>query len=226
MHKASRQTSPSSRPAPLVDDGSARRAPVARGGAVARLAVVLTVCMVLAMVALIFQRWARVPEPTSAIMVYGDKSLDGAQILVESADAATQPGNAPVDVTLKEGNNFQTPVFRTPGRYHVTVTLPWRAQPVVNENVSLGHLQGAVINLPTVVTVIGDDSMNGAEAMLSSNSDVFSEKFTRERNWRIPFVVPPGQYSLSVFQWGITRAEDAVTVTPHASKEIDLRKKA
>src|SRR5579862_1827624 len=86
----------------------------------ARLAVLLCIFLVAVMTALLWLHWTRVPEPTTAIMIIGDSSLDGADILVQSPDDPATL-NRRVRVTLSPDNRFQVPVYRYPGRYHVTV---------------------------------------------------------------------------------------------------------
>lgn len=66
--------------------------------------------------AFIYYRSATVRAPTSAIIVEGDESLAGAEIIVTSVD---QPA---ARATLNEENDYATPVLLTPGVYTVTIT--------------------------------------------------------------------------------------------------------
>ena len=189
-----------------------------------RLAVAFTVALVFAMTALIWLRWHRVPEPTTGVVVYGDRSLDGTKVLVDaigSSDRATH-----VEASLSEDNNYRITILRFPGRYHVVVTVPGQDRPVDEEDITLEKLRGTLIDLPTYLTIIGDDSMADAEVMISSKTHVFSGKLVSANKFRIKMLVPPDQYSLSVLNHGINQTEDDVTVLPHTPKEVDLRKKS
>lgn len=193
-------------------------------GLLVRLAVAFTIALVLAMTALIGMRWHKVPEPTTGVVVYGDRSLDGAKILVDAFGASDRAGH--VEASLNEDNNYRVTILRYPGRYHVAVTVPGQYRPIDDEEITLAKLRGTLIDLPTYLTIIGDDSMADAEVMISSKTHVFSGKLVSANKFRIRMLVPPDQYSLSVLNHGINQTEDDVTVLPHTPKEVDLRKKS
>ena len=193
-------------------------------GIFVHLAVAFTVALVIGMTALIWLRWHKVPEPTTGIVIYGDRSLDGAKVVVDPIGEPARTGGR-VEASLNEENNYRVTVLRYPGRYHVAVTVPGQARPIEEEEISLVSLRGALIELPTFLTIIGDDSLAGAQVMATSKTRVFSGRFTAEDKFRISWLVPPDQYSLSVMSHGINRPEDDVIVLPHTPKEVDLHKK-
>jgi hypothetical protein len=81
-------------------------------GLILGVLVVSTICMV----AFIWWRWHDVHEPTTAIIVDGDSSLDGAEISVSGGPRARDP----ITTTLKPQNDYVAPVLVEPGEYTVT----------------------------------------------------------------------------------------------------------
>jgi hypothetical protein len=82
----------------------------------ARVVIALTAVVTLTAFALIFYRSITVSDPSSAIVIVGDASLDGAQILVTSGEFPD------AHATLSAANGYQTPVLLHPGIYSVVVT--------------------------------------------------------------------------------------------------------
>jgi hypothetical protein len=76
--------------------------------------------MVVLMLSVIYVRWLTVTEPTAAIVVYGDPTIDGANVYVRAADGHDVLA-APV--TLDPSNDFATPVLLIPGSYTLRATL-------------------------------------------------------------------------------------------------------
>jgi hypothetical protein len=71
----------------------------------------LIVGSTLIMVGFIWYRWHDVREPTTAVIVEGDASLDGTVITVT--------GERLITTSLKESNNYIAPVLVEPGMYLV-----------------------------------------------------------------------------------------------------------
>src|SRR5579864_5559717 len=188
------------------------------GGIFVRIAVAATVVLVLAMLAVIFIKDRRVPEPTSAIMIYGDPSLDGTKIVVTSLDDPSRP---PVTTTLNETNKYQIPIYRLPGRYGVSIT--WHNTDLMQEPIILTRLRSANIELPTVVTIIGDASFAGAEATIeSADASVYPERgqFSAGNKYRLTVVRPAGKYDLTITRGGAQLFSNSFAVAPHTAKEI------
>ncbi|HEX4795904.1 MAG TPA: hypothetical protein VH370_19100 [Humisphaera sp.] len=104
------------------------------------------VLVVLVMSLAIFKSWLTVREPTSAIVVQGDKTVDGTQIVVNNRDQSWT-------ATLSAENNYVTPVLLQPGEYHLKVT--WRNHVLIEQPFSVEHLQMVRFELPSVVQVTG-----------------------------------------------------------------------
>jgi hypothetical protein len=86
----------------------------------ARAVILLSILVTLVALATIFYRSFAVIEPTSAVIVIGDPSLDGAEIVVRASDFSS--GSLESTATLSADNNFQTPVLLRPGVYLITIT--------------------------------------------------------------------------------------------------------
>ena len=67
------------------------------------------------MVAFIWYRWHGVQEPTTAVIIDGDPSLDGTTITVRG-------GPRSVTTTLKDSNSYTAVLLVEPGRYWVNAT--------------------------------------------------------------------------------------------------------
>jgi hypothetical protein len=65
------------------------------------------------MVSFIWYRWNGVHEPTTAVIMQGDATLDGTVITVTG-------GRRPEHTTLDAGNSYRAAVLVEPGRYTVT----------------------------------------------------------------------------------------------------------
>ena len=196
----------------------------------ARIAVFGTILLVAAMLAFLCVRWYRVKEPTSVILVVGDPSLEGAQVLVTPGEENEMRGK-PVSAALTAAEQFRAPVFCLPGRYQVTVT--WRrhlgnetrADVLWNSPVATQRLRVAVIDLPTTLTVLGDDSLSEARVDLSSAEGTASARLTKQSNYQLTFLCRPGQYILEVTRLGGQPLAQDVLILAHSPKQIDLRQK-
>ena len=195
-----------------------------------RIAVVLTIVLVAGMMALICLRWVKVHEPNTFIQINGDPSLDGAVVVVEPLVPAANLKT--ITVTLGESNFYQTPVFRYPGEYRVSVTVPWQKRPVFHSTIALDQLRGAVVDLPTVLTVMGDSSLDGTVVTVSASvpggqgRDIATGLLNKADDCRILIPIVPGQYTLTATRTGATISEQKFTIVIHTAKQIDLRKKS
>jgi hypothetical protein len=192
-----------------------RRSILAREGVV-RVAVAGSILFVLAMMALLWQHWSSVREPTTAILIHGDPSLAGARISVESAD---DPAESKVNVTLDEDRKFEHAIFRYPGQYKVTIRYP--SGPTVSYMVTIDNRRGAVLDLPTTVTVIAQpgDKVTLANADGASQSASYDSK-----NTKAVFLLMPGKYILQRTRGAAPLPPEEVTIDPHAPRQIELPK--
>jgi hypothetical protein len=168
------------------------------------------------MVSLIYYRWLTVQEPTATIIIGGDRSLAGAQIVLSPSPAGS------VLPALDNEDNYVTPVHLQPGTYHLTVKLD--DQVVFDNDIHADRLTTQEISLPTLLTITGNPAMDGAELILADPSgkrlevDDFDSQNSYTTKWR----VYPGIYHLTVIRNGITLYDNSVTIGAHQPMSIDL----
>ncbi len=83
---------------------------------VVMIIIFLAAAMFVSMVAVIYYRWVTVSAPTSAMLLIGDESLDGAVVIVNGVGM-----KAPQVITLARDNGFQSPLYLHPGSYELRV---------------------------------------------------------------------------------------------------------
>lgn len=220
MSKGRASTAEIEKTAASTADGAAqtaqrrRRSLLAREGIV-RVAVAGTILLVLAMMALLWQHWSSVREPTTAIVIHGDSSLDGAQITVESND---DPADPKVDVTLGQDRKFDPAIFRYPGQYKVTIRYPQKGG-TASYVVTVDHRRGSIIDLPTTVTI---NAQPGDKVTLI-NSDGVSQTATFDsRDTRATFLLMPGKYILVRTRGAAPQPPQELVVEAHTPRQIDL----
>jgi hypothetical protein len=87
---------------------------MARGPFV-RVMTIFIVALVMAMLATIYWRDLKTPEPSCAVVLYGDQTLADAKVKIAGASGHWE-------TTLSADNNYQSPVLLEPGQYSVEVT--------------------------------------------------------------------------------------------------------
>lgn len=106
-------------------------------GPFVRMMIALSVVLVIAMMAVIYQRWQRSRFPTSYIIPQGDKSVEGAQV---SVNAIGPPPHEIARVELKEASGWTAPVLVEPGIYRVDVFL--KGELILQHSVIVPHMRG------------------------------------------------------------------------------------
>lgn len=116
-------TTPPAAPLPVLmthDPNEDFTPPTAGRLAAARVVISASIILTVAALATVFYRSFAVIEPTSAVVVVGDPSLDGAEISVTpDAFSSDYPESF---ATLSPDNNYQTPILLRPGTYWITIT--------------------------------------------------------------------------------------------------------
>jgi hypothetical protein len=95
----------------------------------ARLAIIASIALTLCALTLVFYRSYAVVEPTSAVIIYGDPTLDGAEIFVRPD--VLSPDFPAARATLSADNNYQTPILLRPGNYWITITHKGQVRPLL-----------------------------------------------------------------------------------------------
>jgi hypothetical protein len=185
-------------------------------GWVVRIVIVVTLLLTMGMVTLIYVRWLTVQEPTATIIINGDSSLDGAQILL------TGGPSGPVPATLNGNNGFFTPIHLQPGQYHLLVKLG--DQTVLETDVSVDRLHTNGISLPTLLTITGEPTDDGADASLTSaDGSTSRQELDHQSDYSASWRLGGGTYHLTVVHAGITLYENpALVIAPNHPISIDL----
>ncbi len=203
-----------------MQNSQPRRGSILARGSVVRVAVFLSILLVMGMTTSLWHHWTKVKEPTTAIAVYGDPSLDGAKIVVEGSDEETRQ-QPPVEVLLSAEQKFQQAIYRYPGRYHVTVSvqLPGQTVPIADAFMVIDRFHGAVVDLPTTLTI---DGQPGDRVTISNDS--FSQRLepNNENHYRVMILLSPGKYRITRTQGGAMIMDDELVIEPHKPKKIVL----
>lgn len=128
-------------PAPTQDYGDGNTeadGPSGRKSIVVALILISVMAATFSMVAFIWYRWHGVQEPTSAIIIDGDPSLDGTVISVRG-------GPRPISTKLHKGNGYIAAVLVDPGQYWVSATRG--EETLFNREVEVKRFLGVRFNL-------------------------------------------------------------------------------
>jgi hypothetical protein len=125
---------------------------------IARIIIVLAAFLTLMTFGVIFYRWATVHDPISAIVIEGDKTLDGAEIVVSASD---NPDFHDAHAMLNENNGFKTPVLLDPGIYSVVIS--HRGKVILRRAFKLEAHRGLVFPLALLKAAETQPSAAGAD---------------------------------------------------------------
>lgn len=187
------------------------------------------------MVGSIYWRWASVHEPSSAVVVVGDGSLDGATI--EISDGAKTWTNR-----LDRGNGWQSPLLLDPGQYKITVEHHNRE--IMREDFVLHRLSGfeerftrhpltgLEYDLPSMVTIIGGASIADAAIEIRAdgaglNFPPRAVKLSGADDYRTLVYLNPGPYTITARSRAVPYrviAQQTFVVDRTAPVQIDLTK--
>jgi hypothetical protein len=161
------------------------------------LAVLITcllVVMVPLMVALIGYRSIMLHGPTTAVVIAGDSTIDGAKIQVTEAIEPHRKWLA----TLERSNEWQAPVLLDPGAYHVVVT--HRGNLILDEKCTPDRLNGVRFELKSMVWIIGNSSLADAKidiVYVGDNSQIPGQTavtLSAAAHYRQPVYLYAGEY--------------------------------
>jgi hypothetical protein len=219
----------SSDPTTESSDGSPPETPLR--AFLARLFTVALLIIVPAMVIHIGFRWASVREPTTALLLSGDGSLDGASIVVTPISIY-----GPVlKTSLAQADGWQAPVLLEPGRYHVTVSHMGRT--ILDDDCEPNRMMGVRFELPSAVLIKGNLDLAGAKIQIQRRSDGSNAydggeiKLTSSNRYRVQIHLRAGDYraiasnetgELSRQDFTVDRTEKvSVDLSPHATSSSD-----
>jgi len=185
------------------------------------VAVFACIILVMGMAASLWEHWARVKEPTTAIAVVGDASLDGAKVIVEGADEETQR-QPKVEVALSVDHKYQQAIYRYPGRYHITVMSPIpELGKIAETDLTIDRFRGAQVDLPTTVTIICTPGDRITLANEMGGSQRFEPNDTN--HYRVVLFLSPGKYHMTRTHGGaVISPDEEFVITAHTPKELTL----
>ena len=203
-----------------MDYASPKSRSILARGPIVRVAVGASILLVAAMTLLLWQRWSTVHEPTSAIIVAGDESTAAAHISVLQL---TEDGSATgerIETGLTKAREYSEVIYRPPGRYQVTVTLPPATEPLMQMTLTIDRARGRIIPLPTTLTIIGEpgDRINITDA--TGTTRVYD--LTTSSHYRANISIFAGKYTLTRLHGAAAVSHDEITIEPHTPKTIQL----
>ncbi|HET6251363.1 MAG TPA: hypothetical protein VFE47_27005 [Tepidisphaeraceae bacterium] len=147
-----------------------------------------------AMVAIIGYRSIMIHGPSTAVVIDGDPTLDGAKIEVVSSLEPHRRLNS----TLNASNDWESPILLDPGLYHVTVT--HLGKTILDEDLAPDRLHGVRDELRSMVTIIGNRTLADAKIEISKiHKDAhpmrpMPVKLSAESHYRTAVYLLAGEY--------------------------------
>jgi hypothetical protein len=175
----------------------------------------LSATLVLGMVSLVFYRSQSIVEPTAAVIVNGDPSLDGAEIRVTDGDKLV------AKVALNAANQFQTPVLLQPGWYQLRVSLGDKT--LLSKQFSAEKMHYVTFDLPTALVVQGDATMAGAVVQIFSDQEPTSSSvLDLDDGYSAISYHIPGKVHIVVAHDGRVIRDQILTLAIHKPRRISL----
>ena len=176
--------------------------------------ICLTAILTLGMVSLIFYRSQTITEPTCAVVVTGDPSLDGAIVSVFSYDREI------ATAVLSKDNQFSTPVLLQPGVYKLQVMI--HDHMLLTDKFGVQSLRYASFSLPTAVVVEGDPTLTGAVVEITGPDHSTSTVLSADNSYAALSYHLPGKYHLTVTHDGRMIRDEPLEVAAHKPRRILL----
>jgi hypothetical protein len=183
----------------------------------------VVVAVVLIMVTLVYYRSVTVHGPETALFVTGDRSLDGAKVVVTSLDARRRSWT----VLLTRDNNWKTPVLLETGEYHVRVT--HAGNEITAADFSVDPMLGKNLPLPSAVRVVGSETIGEAVVTLIEvlpatppNPRPHPIKLSQKNGFHTIAYILPGTYQVTGTHDGRTVYSANLTIDRATVTRIDL----
>ena len=188
---------------------------LARGPFV-RIMTVVIVGITLMMVSLIYWRWATVREPSTAVVIAGDSSLEGAQVTVVGEGRQLPP------ITLGPDNNFVTPVLLDEGQYTAQVTHDQHR--ILDEPFVVHRFTGVRFELPSAVPVMGVATGGPLEVQVDSETGARAQVTLNDGDkYHATLYLQPGAYRTTVLRQNRIIARQDFVLTRGKPTTIDVR---
>jgi len=192
---------------------------LARGPFV-RIMTFVIIAVVVAMMALIYARWATIREPSSAVVILGDQTHNGATIEVKR-------GKNTWSAVLNDDNHFETPILLDPGRYVIKVT--HKNNVLVSDDFIVESLRGCQYVLPPAVEIIGPPAATrDVQVTLEKENPSPHENSNQEltlslaQGYHKTAYLSPGEYRATASQDGRVISRDVFTVQRYHPLTVKL----
>jgi hypothetical protein len=173
------------------------------------------IVLALGMVCLVFYRSESFVEPTAAAVVVGDESLDGTQIVVMAN------GRKVVSAILNTQNHYATPLLLEPGVYQLQAT--HNGETLLSRTIGVANLTYITVDLPTSITVEGNDSLDGAKVELTdAPRQNTTTVLSRQNDFAASMYRLPGRYHLTVTYNGRVLRDELIDAMLHHPRRIAL----
>jgi hypothetical protein len=171
-----------------------------------RVMTVVIIAVVVAMLALIYVKWATIREPSSAVVVIGDQTHDGARIEVSGYSHTWT-------AVLDEDNHYGTPVLLDPGRYTIKVT--HKNNVLLSTDFVVDSLRGCQYILSPAVEIVGPPSATrDVQLTLECDQPASRQQLTlpAAKGFHQTAYLAPGEYRATASDNGQVISRDVFTV--------------
>ena len=183
-----------------------------------RVMTVFIVALVMAMLAIIYWRDLKTPEPSCAVVLYGDQTLADAKVKVSGSSGHWE-------TTLSAENNYQSSVLLEPGQYSVEVI--HKGQVILNHRFVLDRFRvvsfvldsGVAMSAapgtgPVRVTIEGQTANPRRDVMLSPL------ELDQQNHFHVTAYLAPGDYNATA--WRNDRVYSAQSFRVEHGKPAEL----
>ena len=174
-----------------------------------RVMTIVIIALVVAMMALIYAKSSKIREPSTALVILGDQTHDGAKVEVKGYGQT-------FTAILTEDNRYATPVLLEPGQYTVKIT--HKNHVLLDSSFVVENSQGRQYTLPPAVEIIAPPSATHDVHLmlegLGEDNSKFHEDLTLSaaRGFQDTAYLSPGEYRATTNENGHVIARDMFTV--------------
>jgi hypothetical protein len=186
-----------------------------------RVMTFVIIAVVVAMMSLIYARWATVREPSSAVVILADQTQDGTKIEVKGYKKTW-------NAVLNEENRYETPILLDPGHYTIKVT--HKKDVLLSTDFIVESLRGCQYILSPAVEIIGPPAATGNVQLTlemenpQPNQNNAHQELTLSlaQGYHKTAYLSPGEYRATATQDGRVISRDVFTVQMYHPLTVKL----